>query len=337
MSSSQRRSDLRNLVLNVCSNIVFAILILPVPWMRDQLRIYSTTGLVVFGIILLAVPAVHYLAARNSGKQHTSVADRLGVLGLTFVTFVGTTIIAESPVHNDAYLAVPLLVLAVSELWLFIGYRRLAAQNTSTPPGRTLGFAATSVLVHDRGTSGKFFVLVHNLNINSPHGLWVSPGGHFDPDVDDPTDVVIKKIASETGFIAELVATPGLETRGAATSLSTTETRWIEQPDFLLDEDLGGSCKMDHKRHLDFIYICSTKGSTAPAVVPKYTERDRIEVSLLDCAQDEGAAIRAIDEAVAEWHRINDGKARGRRESTSRDVAQRLYLTARHYTSTEAK
>jgi hypothetical protein len=88
-------------------------------------------------------------------------------------------------------------------------------------------------------------------------------------------------------------------------SFNTAETKWLEAPVFILDEDLLGLCSHSHSRHFDLIYP--------------------------DCVPSVASAETAVYVAIERWQQATAGTAPGVRDTLSRDVPQRLHLVATSY------
>lgn len=114
-----------------------------------------------------------------------------------------------------------------------------------------IGYAATGIpfILTDR--KNPEVVLVYNYNLEA----WLPPGGHFEPGEGEvPDDILVKKIAEETGANCKAV----WEARSFDSPLDDTISV-LPTPSFVLFEDLramkNGSPEI-HTHHYDLNYIC---------------------------------------------------------------------------------
>jgi hypothetical protein len=270
----------------------------------------------VFGLCL-AIDGTWLLATRVDLARR-ALALRAVPYVASIGIFVGLTIAGGS---TEARSSTPIF-LALAMLLLGHLVRLVNDLSLGRASGPSTGLAATGLLVvHHSGEDQ--FLLVLNRNLNGGHGLWVPPGGHFDPEVDEPAERLIAKIRTEVCRNATIWSPDSLA-RPDSLQLSTAETRWLSPPLFLLDEDLLGQCSHGHLRHLDLVYACRDAGAVAGT--PKYGPADRIYVRVSECALSAADAEQALRKAVEEWEEGTTGLSHSVPATVSRDVAQRLYL-----------
>ena len=191
------------------------------------------------------------------------------------------------------------------------------------------GLAVTSVLVL-RSTNGEdSFVLVKNQNLNAGKGLWVSPGGRWNPTVSAPDERLIEKIQKEVNYKARILTVSQIEKDVAnSTDMNSSECQWFRPPHMLLYEKLGSDRSEFPSNHLDLVYVCWTKGETA-GQAPKYGATAQIQVPVASCGGSYDAAYAAVAKSVDDWHLRNLGTRPARRDDISADVVWRLHLIAK--------
>jgi hypothetical protein len=189
-----------------------------------------------------------------------------------------------------------------------------------------VGFANTGLIIVGTGDSASF-VLLLNKNLREGKGLWVPPGGHFDPMVEESTRRLKTKIEDEVGLRTEVIPSPNL--LGLRVSdLKTTSAAWHDPPLFLLEEDLMGRCSHGHKTHLDYVHLLRSLGPIEGAN-PKYPATEQVFVRARDCVGGVDEADAAIRAAVEDWTVRKYGQLPGVIDSVTRDVSVRLHLASR--------
>jgi hypothetical protein len=140
---------------------------------------------------------------------------------------------------------------------LVYGYNQLRTQlpslrlraNIEPSKRELIGYAATGLPFVLEDLSQPHALLVYNFNL----GIWLPPGGHFEPNVGElPDHALITKIRRETGT----VCTPVWEARKFQRPM---EVSVLPAPSFVLFEDLRGmqpSPVEIHAFHYDLNYIC---------------------------------------------------------------------------------
>jgi hypothetical protein len=298
---------------------------------RVRLENYPQTELWGSVAIYAMVVSVDFFLLRSVNSSRVGrlwPVVSLAIYGFTALFFVLATL-AQS-IHVGVRISAAPIYLSLALLGIGLIVR---TQLGSMPAdfvkevGGT-GLATTSVLIV-RFDAPMNFMLVLNRNLNNGKGLWVPPGGHFELGIDDPADRLLQKIRSEVGIEAKIWS-PAAPPAEQLHSFNTAQTKWLEAPIFILDEDLLGLCSHGHSRHFDLIYACEAT-SYIPRAVPKYSVADRILVPVGDCASSVEAAERAVHSAVEGWQRSTAGTTPGVRDTVSRDVAQRLHLVAVEY------
>ncbi len=195
----------------------------------------------------------------------------------------------------------------------------------SKSPGH-VGFAVSGVLVQGEGSDAKF-VLIRNLNLREGKGMWVPPGGHFDPAVKEPYVAIKEKILSEIGVDCELIelAPVGQPNRFQH---ETALAKAYPAPLFFLREDLQGECKEHHTTHIASVFACRiVEGALVQS--PKYQAQSRAYVSVQRCAPSSTEAIAAVYAAIDDWARAKDGRRPGAYPDVPDDVPWRLHEVAK--------
>lgn len=191
------------------------------------------------------------------------------------------------------------------------------------------GLAVTSILINDGDARDRVFVLVKNSNLNDGVGLWISPGGRWDPGVASPEERLINKIAEEVNVKASVV---DIGTLAGVTppfsKLDSQDCRWFHAPHILLYERLGSNAQGFPLHHLDLVYVCSTKGEIA-GKSPKYNAQHQITVPVRSCSESFDAAYSALGRAVDEWTMRTTGQRRARRDDIADDVVWRMHIAAK--------
>jgi hypothetical protein len=298
---------------------------------RDRLGHYPQQDL--WGAIAIYVVTVgldltiaHFLD--DSAARNPVALVSLFIYSMTALFFVIGTYVQDLPARGQSSPAPIYLSLMLLGIGLLV---RTRLNNHSTVVAKEsggTGLATTSVLIVPASGPASF-MLILNRNLNNGKGLWVPPGGHFELGVDDPADRLLQKIRSEVGIEAK-IWNPAAPSAELSYTFNTAQTKWLEAPIFILDEDLLGLCSHGHARHFDLIYACEAIGYV-PHAVAKYSLADRALVPLNDCASSVEAAETAVYAAIEHWQRTTVGTTPGVRDTVSRDVAQRLHLVALKY------
>lgn len=198
------------------------------------------------------------------------------------------------------------------------------------------GLAVTSILVHVPEEGSQSFILVKNEDLNEGRGLWVSPGGRWDPSISSPEEQLIEKIATEVNMTADIyqvgtvdIVMPPLD------QLRNRDCRWFRAPHLLLYEGLGSTREEFPQHHLDLVYVCTTSGSPA-GKVPQYGQNAQLFLPVADCVSDFNSAHNALSKAVEDWHLRTVGQRRPTRDDIADDVVWRLHLVAKALKGAEA-
>lgn len=99
-------------------------------------------------------------------------------------------------------------------------------------------FTATGFVVQDGAT-----LLHHHPKL----GIWVPPGGHVEEN-EDPVQAVLREVEEETGIVAEVVPTGGVDGAPAYPVQ-------LPPPITILIADIDDPVDGFHQ-HIDFIYVC---------------------------------------------------------------------------------
>ena len=99
-------------------------------------------------------------------------------------------------------------------------------------------FTATGFVVQDDATL---------LHWHAKLQCWLPPGGHVEPN-EDPVQAVLREVAEETGVLAEVVPTGGVQSPLAY-------PREVQPPLTIMVEDIDDPVQGPHQ-HIDFIYVC---------------------------------------------------------------------------------
>jgi 8-oxo-dGTP pyrophosphatase MutT (NUDIX family) len=191
------------------------------------------------------------------------------------------------------------------------------------------GMAATSVLVLEKGKDEPSFVLIKNQNLNRGLGLWVSPGGRWDPAMSTPTSRLLDKIAEEVNYEAQILPVGTLTPiMPPWHELENRDCKWFQPPQFVLYESLETQRSDFPHHHLDLIYLCRTDGKSAGRT-PRYGQNSQVHVPVRSCASDFNAALDALARAIDEWQLRNEGKKQARRDDITHDIVWRLHLMAK--------
>lgn len=269
---------------------------------------------------------LRYLNSASGGRLWAIVS--LAIYAFTALFFVVLTVVQDIPARGHLSADPIYLSIIVFGIGLVIRMQLDRTRPSSVQKVDGTGLATTSVLIVSLGAPASF-MLILNRNLNNGKGLWVPPGGHFELGVDDPADRLLQKIRSEVGMEAK-IWDPGAPSVELVHSFNTAQTKWLEAPIFILDEDLLGLCSHSHSRHFDLIYACEA-AAYIPRAVPKYSAADRVLVPVEDCGSSVNAAENAVHVAIERWQQNTAGTAPGVRDTISRDVAQRLHLVAVKY------
>ena len=175
---------------------------------------------------------------------------------------------------------------------------------------KSLGFAATGILIEKPGGDTVNFIIILNKNLRQGKGLWVPPGGHFLPYIDNPGTKLKNKIYEEIGV------------------------EWLAPPAFLLKEFLPDQCKQHHSHHFDLIYLCTTDGKVKNKTC-KYKSSALVRIPLKECLDSFEATERALNKKIREKANELGLETYSRNENVSRDLIWRLHLAANKYLSNQ--
>ena len=189
-----------------------------------------------------------------------------------------------------------------------------------------VGFATTAVLVVKSHKKNKF-LLILNRNLNDGEGLWVPPGGHFNPQQEDPSVKILSKINDEVGLKAKIVQHQ-CHLVDPIENLNTNETEWIYPPAFVLKENMLPRCSHGHFIHFDFVYICIAD-TAVNHLKQKYKEPETLFVEVEQCIRSFAETETAVKAEIKEWYKRYGGMPPSRISQLTDDVIWRLHLTAK--------
>ena len=224
---------------------------------------------------------------------------------------------------------IAIALLGFSKLSHLTGMYHSAARLTQHK--ERVGYAVTGIVICD-DRDDPYFVLVLNLNLRGGKGLWVPPGGHFTPHLEDPQEKLLQKITKEIGVTCQVLDVTKHLIAGRS-DLTTDRTAWLMPPVFLLDENLMGRCSHGHEVHIDYVYIVVTNGAVTEKH-HKYSKGQQITVPVRRCAASLQDAETAVGAAIDKWHIETLGAKPGLRDTLTKDVAWRLHLAAEIYSKT---
>lgn len=136
------------------------------------------------------------------------------------------------------------------------------------------------------------FIIILNKNLRQGKGLWVPPGGHFLPYIDNPGTKLKNKIYEEIGVDCEVMCEEGQKPSEVHDTI-TNEVEWLVPPAFLLKEFLPDQCKQHHSHHFDLIYLCTTDGKVKNKTC-KYKSSALVRIPLKECLDSFEATERAL-------------------------------------------
>ena len=198
---------------------------------------------------------------------------------------------------------------------------------------KSLGFAATGILIEKPGGDAVNFIIILNKNLRQGKGLWVPPGGHFLPHIDNPGTKLKNKIYEEIGVDCEVMCEEGQKPSEVHDTI-TNEVEWLVPPAFLLKEFLPDQCKQHHSHHFDLIYLCTTDGKVKNKTC-KYKSSALVRIPLKECLDSFEATERALNKKIREKANELGLETYSRNENVSRDLIWRLHLAANKYLSNQ--
>ena len=142
------------------------------------------------------------------------------------------------------------------------------------------------------------FIIILNKNLRQGKGLWVPPGGHFLPYIDNPGTKLKNKIYEEIGVDCEVMCEEGQKPSEVHDTI-TNEVEWLVPPAFLLKEFLPDQCKQHHSHHFDLIYLCTTDGKVKNKTC-KYKSSALVRIPLKECLDSFEATERALNKKIRE-------------------------------------
>lgn len=175
------------------------------------------------------------------------------------------------------------------------------------------------------------FIIILNKNLRQGKGLWVPPGGHFLPYIDNPETKLKNKIYEEIGVDCEVMCEEGQKPSEVHDTI-TNEVEWLAPPAFLLKEFLPDQCKQHHSHHFDLIYLCTTDGRVKNKTC-KYKSSALVRVPLKECLDSFEATERILNKKIREKANELGLETYSRNENVSRDLIWRLHLAANKYLS----
>jgi hypothetical protein len=270
---------------------------------------------------------------RQSGRVSVAIVFSYG--SWLLITLVLLTIVSDQLAGSGL-----LGLYAIASFLLLRGSAQLYESNIfhwGLPARTESGLAVTSVLILERASEPPQFILIKNENLNHGRGLWVSPGGRWNPGVSSPDASLTEKIESEVNFKSEICTIGSIdENMPASREWDSIECRWFRAPHFLLFEHLS-SVRTDFPlAHLDLVYVCRTNGTLAGRA-PKYGLAAQIRLPIESCAESFDAAHNALSRAVDDWYMSTTGQRPAKRDEIVADVVWRLHLVARAFDQRQAQ
>jgi hypothetical protein len=243
---------------------------------------------------------------------------------LVFLT-IGSVRLAASGVFGMYAITSFLLLRGSAELY------QSDILHWKSPVRSESGLAVTSVLILDRATEPRRFMLIRNENLNNGRGLWVSPGGRWNPSSSSPEGSLMEKIEREVNLKSEIYRIGSIdEITPVSGGLDSSDCRWFRAPHFLLYENLSSERADFPLYHLDLVYVCRSDGSAAGRA-PKYGPAAQILLPVESCAESFDAAHNVLSRAVDDWYLRTTGQRPAKRDEILDDVVWRLHLIARAF------
>ncbi len=189
-----------------------------------------------------------------------------------------------------------------------------------------VGYSVSGVVVEKQSTASEF-ILIHNLNLRGGEGLWVPPGGHYDPRSTEPFDALRQKLIQEIGFECSNIS-PLPELDAKVRDHDTSLAKAFASPLFYLRENLQGVCKDNHSVHVAAVFACKVD---RPVLVggEKYKAAEQIRVPVARCLQSTQSAREAVCEAVSNWSFRKSGVRPGNYPDVPDDVPWRLHVVSK--------
>ena len=293
---------------------------------RDRILSYNKPLLLMYGLTLLAVASWDVRIFRRSKKVYVPAIPYV-VSGLVFICFTSWS--SEQTIQSNVPIWISLVIFGFGKFSHLVAMQQLTIEDAYSD--RRVGFAATGVVICNSNLEEPVFILVFNRNLRAGAGLWVPPGGHFVPYLDDPLQKLLTKVREEIGMDCTPVEGLG-GTPQRLGELRSDKVRWLLPPAFLLEEDMMGRCSHGHEIHLDFIYLLLTDGATL-GKNHKYAG-EQVRIPVRNCFESIKSAESAISAAIEGWHLENNGSRPGVRDNLTSDVTWRLHLAAQLYLKT---
>lgn len=282
-------------------------------------------GLILTYVITFLAVILFDLYRNISSPRHVRSAGVLGGATFIAIAFLGAVVmvvVSDSDSNQiSGQLSYPFFALI--GMLLVRGFWEIQRQDWERPI-ESIGFAVSGILISGDGEHAKF-VLVRNTNLRDGAGLWVPPGGHYDPKKKEPFLALQEKIVSEIGCECTQI---NLNGKSELFDHHTSLAKAYAAPIFYLREELQGDCKEHHSVHIAAVFACKVKDGPSGANA-KYKAQDRIYVSVTQCATEFEKAKLAVFQAVNEWSRGKTGKVPGAYPDVLDDVPWRLHVVAK--------
>ena len=297
--------------------------------LRDHLDAipWVWTALVALAAMFVGAISLRDIPQTSAGHALRALGPSLSAIA-AYLALVGWGV-GNQPATMGTLAA--LAALATLALGVLIEVRSYARSTREEIQGEiVMGFATTGILISHSERDRPKFLLVYNRNLRGGEGLFVPPGGHFDPRREDPVIRLKDKVRAEIA-LESTVWDHGPFLRPDTESRNTQGARWIDPPTFVLEEDLFGKCSHGHQFHHDYVYILESNGVPITGIDPKYPDRDRIEVYLRDCLPNVETARQAVARKADDWFVQQTGRKPALGVGVTDDLVWRLHLAAASY------
>ncbi len=322
-------NELIKYLLKILSILLFTVVSLFYKKVYSNIYLFDRTLLIII-LSVYFVFSIYDIIALSKNHKLVWIYYILAIFIFVALTaFCNSTMILQ---NVPLYILFLLLIIVKLQLILVSS---IAHNNLSN---NDWGFAATGVIV-DSTKKKPCFILINNKNLREGKGLWVPPGGHINIFKEPPTKQLISKIAFEIGAqcnVIELLQILFEDSTFNTDKLSTSHTKWMSAPIFLLNEDLFGNCKDNHKRHIDLIYLCIVE-SYSKNISSKYNISDQVHIDLHRCVRSYRDAEKEVYDTIEKWfkdyHHINQST----KDYVTSDVIWRLHICAKIYRKYNSK
>lgn len=227
-------------------------------WSRIQ-------GIGIESLVAFAVPMILFLASeiyrliqRPKWVKASALARSSVILLLVYTSSWSTFFLLPSQNLITASTGSTISVVILLGGIVVRGIYERDGVNRGRPPDK-VGHSVSGVVVDGQST-GLDFILIHNLNLRGGDGLWVPPGGHYDPRAMEPFDALKQKLIQEIGFeCSNIPLRPELDVR--VREHDTSLAKAFSAPLFYLRESLQGICKDNHSVHVAAVFACRVEMS----------------------------------------------------------------------------